>query len=144
MYPTLKQKEEELIETFASYDDWMDRYQYLVDLGAELEPLDEKDKNEITLIHGCQSQAWLICEERDGRVFYKGESDAIIVRGIVALLISVISGCTADEVANTDFSFIDKIGLREHLSPTRSNGLVSMLHQIKAYALRSKSKDVLK
>lgn len=144
MYPTLKEKEEELIETFSAYDDWMDRYQYLVDLGAKLEPLDEKDKNEITLIHGCQSQAWLTCEEHDGRVYYKGESDAIIVRGIVALLISVVSGCLATEVAGMDFSFIDKIGLREHLSPTRSNGLVSMMHQIKAYAMKSLSKDVLK
>lgn len=127
---------------FASYDDWMDRYQYLVDLGAEMAPLEEHEKNEGTLIHGCQSQAWLVCDERDGRVYYRGESDAIIVKGIVALLVSVVSGCRASEVADADFSFIDKIGLREHLSPTRSNGLVSMLHHIKAYAMAAVAKGV--
>lgn len=131
---SLLDNEQEVVETFSAYDDWMHRYQYLVDLGAELEPLAPEEKNEQTLIHGCQSQAWLVCDERDGRVYYRGESDAIIVKGIVAMLISVVSGCTADEVANADFAFIDKIGLREHLSPTRSNGLVSMLHQIQAYA----------
>lgn len=144
MYRTLSEKEQEIIDIFESYDDWMDRYQYLVNLGAELQPLKDNEKNSMTLIHGCQSQAWLVCDEKDGRVFYRGESDAIIVRGIVALLIHVVSGCTAQEVARTNFEFIDKIGLREHLSPTRSNGLVSMLHQIKAYAMATLAKDSLK
>lgn len=144
MYPTIKEKEQAVIDIFAAYDDWMDRYQYLVDLGSELKPLEEHEKNEITLIHGCQSQAWLVCDEKDGRVFYRGESDAIIVRGIVALLISVVSGCTAEEVSKTNFEFIDTIGLREHLSPSRSNGLVSMLHQIKAFAMATMSKDLIR
>ena len=131
---TLLEKQKETIDTFSEYDDWMDRYQYLVDLGGDLQPLDESEKNENTLIYGCQSQVWIVCEERDGRVYYRADSDAIIVKGIVAMLIGVFSGCTAKEVAEADFSFIDRIGLREHLSPTRSNGLLSMLKQIKAYA----------
>lgn len=134
MYKTLAEKEEEVVEAFSAFDDWMDRYQYLVDLGAELEPLKDEEKNDNTLIRGCQSQAWLVCDDHDGRVFYRGESDAIIVKGIVAMLIDTVSGCTAQEVADSDFAFIDKIGLREHLSPTRSNGLLSMLRHVKAYA----------
>ena len=132
---TLEEKEIELIEEFEVYEDWMDRYQYLVDLGGELEGLSEEEKNDDTLIKGCQSQVWLVCDEQDGYLYFRGESDAIIVKGIVALLINMMSGCTAEEVVKYDFGFLDKIGLKEHLSPTRSNGLVSMVEKMKAYAL---------
>lgn len=132
---TLEEKEIELIEEFDIYEDWMDRYQYLVDLGGELEGLLDIEKNDDTLIKGCQSQVWLVCEERDGKLYFRGESDAIIVKGIVALLINMMSGCTAAEVVSYDFGFLDKIGLKEHLSPTRSNGLVSMVEKMKSYAI---------
>ncbi|MBR5320417.1 MAG: SufE family protein, partial [Clostridia bacterium] len=109
--------------------------QYLVDLGGELEGLSAEEKNDDTLIKGCQSQVWLVCDEQEGRLYFRGESDAIIVKGIVALLINMMSGCTAEEVVKYNFGFLDKIGLKEHLSPTRSNGLVSMVEKMKAYAL---------
>ena len=131
---TLEEKEIELIEEFEVYEDWMDRYQYLVDLGGELEGLSAEEKNDDTLIKGCQSQVWLVCDAQDGRLYFRGESDAIIVKGIVALLINMMSGCTAEEVVKYDFGFLDKIGLKEHLSPTRSNGLVSMVEKMKLYA----------
>ena len=132
---TLEEQEIELIEEFEVYEDWMDRYQYLVDLGGELEGLSADEKNDDTLIKGCQSQVWLVCDEQEGRLYLRGESDAIIVKGIVALLINMMSGCTAEEVVKYDFGFLDKIGLKEHLSPTRSNGLVSMVEKMKAYAI---------
>lgn len=140
---TLEEREAAIISDFEAYGDWMERYQYLVDLGSELPPLEESEKNERTLIKGCQSQVWLTCDVKDDRVYFRGESDAVIVRGVVALLISVLSGATVDEVAKTDFAFIDKIGLREHLSPNRSNGLMAMMHQMKVYALAVKAKDML-
>lgn len=133
---TLEEKEIELLEEFEVYEDWMDRYQYLVDLGGELEGLPTEEKNDDTLIKGCQSQVWLVCDERDGLLYFRGDSDAIIVRGIVALLINMMSGCSAQEVVKYDFSFLDKIGLKEHLSPTRSNGLLSMVEKMKLYAVR--------
>ena len=132
---TLEEKEIELLEEFEIYEDWMDRYQYLVDLGGELEGLSADEKNDDTLIKGCQSQVWLVCDEQDGCLYFRGESDAIIVKGIVALLINMMSGCTAEEVVKYDFGFLDKIGLKEHLSPTRSNGLVSMVEKMKLYAV---------
>lgn len=135
-FQTLEEKEQEVVEIFESYTDWMERYQYLIELGNELEPLAEEDKNDNTLIRGCQSQVWLTAEKRDGRIFFHGEADALIVKGMVALLVQVLSGCTVDEVANADFAFIDKIGLKEHLSPTRSNGLLSMVRQMKVYAMQ--------
>ena len=133
---TLEEKEIELLEECEVYEDWMDRYQYLVDLGGELEGLSVEEKNDDTLIKGCQSQVWLVCDEQEGRLYFRGESDAIIVKGIVALLINMMSGCTAEEVVKYDFGFLDKIGLKEHLSPTRSNGLVSMVEKMKAYAIK--------
>ena len=118
----------------------MDRYQLLIDLGNEQEALDEKYKTEQNLIEGCQSRVWLQADEVDGKVIFKAESDALIVKGIIALLIKV-SGHTPDEILNADLYFIDKIGLKEHLSPTRSNGLLSMVKQMRLYALAFKAKE---
>ena len=122
-------------------DDWMDRYQLLIDLGNEQEPLDEKYKTEQNLIEGCQSRVWLQADEVDGKIIFKAESDALIVKGIIALLIKVVSGHTPDEILNSELYFIDKIGLKDHLSPTRSNGLLSMVKQMRMYALAFKAKE---
>lgn len=131
---TLKERENEIIDEFSMYEDWMDRYQYLIELGQELEPLKEDEKNDETLIRGCQSQVWIVSERKDGRIYFRGESDAIIVKGIVAMLMKVVSGCAIDEVRGCDFSFVEEIGLREHLSPTRSNGVLAMIERIKRLA----------
>jgi cysteine desulfuration protein SufE len=122
-----------VIAEFSDFDDWMDRYQLLIDLGNEQEPLEEKYKTEQNLIEGCQSRVWLQADEVDGKIVFKAESDALIVK--------VLSGHTPDEILNTDLYFIDKIGLKEHLSPTRSNGLLSMVKQIRMYALAFKAKE---
>ncbi len=137
---TINEAQDEIVEEFSELDDWMDRYQVLIDLGNEQKPLPESDKTESNLIPGCQSRLWLVCDENDGKLFFRAESDAIIVKGIVALLIKVLSGHTPDDILNADLYFIDKIGLREHLSPTRSNGLLSMLKQMRMYALAFKTK----
>jgi len=137
---TIDEKQEEIIEDFSEVDDWMDRYQMLIDLGNEQQPLPAEDKTESNLIEGCQSRLWLICEEQQGKLYFRAESDALIVKGIVTLLISVLNGHTPDEILNTELYFIDKIGLREHLSPTRSNGLLAMLKQLRMYALAYKTK----
>lgn len=138
---TLDEKQNEIIDTFSAFDDWMDRYQYLVELGNTLPPLPEADKNDRNLIEGCQSRVWLTADYADGRITFHGESDAVIVKGIVALLVQVLSGCTPDEIIGSDLHFIDRIGLKEHLSPTRSNGLLSMVKQMKMYALAFKAKN---
>ncbi len=135
---TLKGREREIVAEFTAYDDWMDKYQYLVELGNELEPLEDEEKNDTTLIKGCQSQVWLVCDEKDGKIYYRGDSDAIIVKGVVSLLIKVLSGSLPDEIIDFDFGFVDEIGLKEHLSPTRSNGLVAMMHQMRFYAMAFK------
>ena len=127
--------QEEVIEEFSAFDDWMNKYQMLIDLGNELGALDEKYKTEQNLIDGCQSRVWLQCDFVDGKLVFTAESDALIVKGIIALLIRVISGHTPQEILDADLYFIDRIGLKEHLSPTRSNGLLAMVKQIKAYAL---------
>ena len=119
----------------------MDKYQLLIDLGNEQEPLDEKYKTEENLIDGCQSRVWLQADMEDGRIVFQAESDALIVQGIIALLIKVLSGHTPDEILNADLYFIDKLGLKEHLSPTRSNGLLAMVKQIRMYALAFKAKE---
>lgn len=124
-----------IVEEFCAFDDWMDRYQLLIDMGGELPPLDDKYKVEQNLIDGCQSRVWLVCEEEQGRLVFRGESDALIVRGLVALLISVLSYQTAQDILNADLYFIEKIGLRDQLSPTRSNGLLAMIKQMRMYAL---------
>lgn len=127
--------QDEIIEEFASFDDWMDRYSLLIDYGNGLEPMPAADKNEKNLIDGCQSKVWFTAEMQEGRVVYHGDSDAILVKGIVALLIRVLSDHTPQEIVDADLYFIDEINLREHLSPTRSNGLNAMLKQMKLFAL---------
>ena len=137
---TINELQDEIIEEFSQFDDWMDKYALLIDLGNSLEVLDEKHKTPQNIIEGCQSRVWLNAEMNDGIITYQGESDAILVKGIVSLLIHVMSGHTPDEILNTELYFIDKIGLKEHLSPTRSNGLVDMVKQMKMYALAYKAK----
>ena len=137
---TINELQDEIIEEFSQFDDWMDKYALLIDLGNSLEVLDEKHKTPQNIIEGCQSRVWLNAEMNDGIITYQGESDAILVKGIVSLLISVMSGHTPDEILNTELYFIDKIGLKEHLSPTRSNGLLAMVKQMKMYALAYKAK----
>jgi len=137
---TINEIQDNIIDEFAQFDDWMDKYALLIDLGNSLEPIDEKDKTPQNIIEGCQSRVWLNAFYENGIITFKGESDAILVKGIVSLLIQVLSGHTPDEVLNTELYFIDKIGLKEHLSPTRSNGLVAMVKQMKMYALAYKSR----
>jgi cysteine desulfuration protein SufE len=137
---TINEKQDEIIEEFSSFDEWMDRYQVLIDLGNELAPLDEKHKTDQNLIEGCQSRVWLQADYIDGKVVFQAESDALIVKGIIALLVKTLSGHTPDEILNAELYFIDRIGLKEHLSPTRSNGLLSMVKQIRMYALAYKAK----
>ena len=136
---TINELQDEVIEEFSDFDDWMDKYQLLIDMGKE--PLDEKYKTEQNLIDGCQSRVWLQADMEDGNVVFQAESDALIVKGIIALLIKVVSGHTPDEILNSDLYFIEKIGLKEHLSPTRSNGLLAMVKQMRMYALAFKSKQ---
>ncbi|PXV68834.1 cysteine desulfuration protein SufE [Dysgonomonas alginatilytica] len=133
--------QDEIIEEFSIFEDWMDKYAYLIELGNSLEPLDEKYKVELNLIEGCQSRVWLQAECENGIVTFKAESDAVIVKGIIALLIRVLTNHTPDEIINADLYFINKIGLNEHLSPTRSNGLVSMVKQMRFYAMAFKAKN---
>lgn len=136
---TINETQDEIIEEFLDFDDWMDRYQLLIDLGSEQEPLDEKYKTEQNLIDGCQSRVWLQADLVDGRIHFQAESDALIVKGIVTLLVRVLSDHTPQEILDADLYFIERIGLREHLSPTRSNGLLAMLRQMKMYALAFKT-----
>ena len=136
---TINDIQEEIIEEFSALDDWMDKYQLLIDLGGEQEPLDEKYKTEQNIIEGCQSRDWIQCDASDGEdgkiLHFQADSDALIVKGIIALLIRVINDQPAKEILNSDFHFIEAIGLKDHLSPTRSNGLLAMVKRIKAYAL---------
>ena len=139
---TINEIQDEIIEEFSGFDDWMDKYQLLIDLGNEQAPLDEKYKTESNLIDGCQSRVWLQCDYSDGLLQFTAESDALIVKGIIALLIRVLSDHTPQEIIDADLYFIDKIGLKEHLSPTRSNGLLAMMKQMKMYALAFKTKGL--
>ena len=138
---TINEVQDEIIEEFSGFDDWMDKYQLLIDMGSGQEPLPEEYKTEQNLIDGCQSRVWLQADYREGRVVFRAESDALIVKGIVDLLVRVLSGHTPQEILDADLYFIDRIGLKEHLSPTRSNGLVAMLKQVKMYALAFKAKE---
>lgn len=137
---SINELQDEVIEDFVGLDDWMDRYQLLIDLGEEQEALPESDKDDQNLIDGCQSRVWLVCDEKDGVLYFRAESDALIVKGIVSLLVHVLTGHTPQEILDADLYFIDKIGLREHLSPTRSNGLLAMVKQMRMYALAYKTK----
>ena len=132
---TINELQDEIIEEFSDFDDWMDKYQLLIDLGNELPPLDAKYKTETNLIDGCQSRVWLQADYVDGQIVFQAESDALIVKGIIALLIRVLSGHTPQEILDADLYFIEQIGLKDHLSPTRSNGLLAMVKQIRMYAL---------
>ena len=138
---TINEAQDEVIEEFSDFTDWMDKYQLLIDLGNEQEPLDNKYKTESNLIDGCQSRVWLQADYVDVKIIFTAESDALIVKGIIALLIRVLSGHTPQEILAADLYFIDKIGLKEHLSPTRSNGLLAMVKQIRMYALAYKVKS---
>jgi cysteine desulfuration protein SufE len=137
---TINEIQDEVIEEFSGFDDWMDKYQLLIDLGNEQAPLDERYKTESNLIDGCQSRVWLQADYSDGIITFTAESDALIVKGIVALLIRVLSGHTPQEILDADLYFIEAIGLREHLSPTRSNGLLAMVKQMRMYALAFSTK----
>lgn len=132
---TINEKQDEVIEEFEGFTDWMDKYQMLIDLGNDLEPLDAKYKTEQNLIDGCQSRVWLQADYKDGLLYFTADSDALITKGIIALLIEVLSAQTPKDIADADLYFIDRIGLRDHLSPTRSNGLLAMVKQIKMYAV---------
>lgn len=138
---TIDEIQDEIIDEFSVFDDWMDKYALLIDLGNSLPPIEEKYKTNENLIEGCQSRVWLQADYRDGRIWFEAESDAIIVKGIVSLLVRVLSGRTPDEILNADLYFIDRIGLTEHLSPTRSNGLLAMVKQMRMYALAFKVKS---
>ena len=140
---TINEIQDEVIEEFSDFTDWMDKYQYLIDLGNEQAPLDEKYKNESNLIDGCQSRVWLQADyDKDTRLItFSAESDALIVKGIVALLIRILSGHTPEEILDSELYFIEQIGLKEHLSPTRSNGLLAMVKQMRMYALAFKMKS---
>lgn len=138
---TINEAQDEVIEEFSDFTDWMDKYQLLIDLGNEQKPLDDKYKTESNLIDGCQSRVWLQADYEDGKIYFTAEGDALIVKGIIALLIRVLSGHTPQEILDTDLYFIDRIGLKDHLSPTRSNGLLAMVKQIRMYALAFKVKN---
>lgn len=132
---SINERQDEIIEEIQDFDDWMDKYQLLIDLGNDQAPLDEKYKIESNLIDGCQSRVWLQADYEDGKIHFQAESDALIVKGIVALLIRVLNDSTPQEILDADLYFIEKIGLKEHLSPTRSNGLLAMVKQMRMYAL---------
>ena len=137
---TINELQDEVIEEFSDFDDWMDKYQLLIDLGNEQEPLAPEYKNDQNLIDGCQSRVWLQADLVDGKVEFQAERDALIVKGIIALLIKVVSGHTPDEILENELYFIEAIGLKDHLSPTRSNGLLAMVKQMRMYALAFKAK----
>ena len=139
---TINELQDEIIEEFSTFDDWMDKYQMLIDLGNDLAPLDEQYKNNQNLIDGCQSRVWLQCDYVDGKLHFQAESDALIVKGIIALLIRVLNDHTPQEILDADLYFIEQIGLKDHLSPTRSNGLLAMVKQIRMYAVAFRSRKV--
>ena len=137
---TVKESAKQIVDEFSMFDDWMDKYNYLIEMGKSLPLIDEKFKTDKYLISGCQSRVWVYGEMQDGKVIFRGDSDAVITKGIANLLIRAFSGKTPEEIIDADLSFIDEIGLKEHLSPTRSNGLMSMIKQMKLYAVVFKAK----
>jgi len=138
---TINEIQEEIIEEFASFDEWMDKYSYLIEIGNDLEGFKDEWRLEQNLIEGCQSKVWVHAEMQDDKIIYSADSDAIITKGIIALLIRVLSERTPDEILNNELSFVEEIGLKDHLSPTRSNGLVSMMKQMRLYAIAFKAKQ---
>lgn len=137
---TISEIESAIVEEFSLFDDWMDKYNYLIEMGKEMKVIDEKYKVQNNLISGCQSRVWLQAEYRDGRIWFSADSDAVITKGLVSLMIRVLDGQSPDDILNADLGFVERIGLKEHLSPTRSNGLTSMIKQMKLYALAFKAK----
>jgi len=138
---TTNEIQDDIVEEFSVFDDWMDKYSYLIEIGNDLDGFQEENRIDNNLIEGCQSRVWLHAELKDGKIEYTADSDAIIVKGIVALLVKVLSGRTPDEILESELSFVEKIGLKEHLSPTRSNGLVAMIKQMRLFALAFKAKQ---
>lgn len=136
---TIKEREEEITEEFSLFDSWEEKYEYIIDLGKKLEPLDERFKVPENIIKGCQSTVWLTSEFKDGKIYYKADSDAVIVKGLISMLIKVLSDNTPDAILDAKLDFINDIGMMTHLAQTRSNGLLSMIKQIKNYALAYKS-----
>ena len=139
---SINELQDQIIDEFSVFDDWMDKYALLIDLGNSLPPLDERYKTESNLIEGCQSRVWLQADYVDGKIILQGESDAVIVKGIVSLLIQILSGHTPQEIIDADLYFIEQVGLKEHLSPTRSNGLVAMVKQMRLYAVAFRAKEM--
>ncbi len=137
---TIKEKEQDIIDDFSVYDDWMEKYEYIIELGKDLPQIKEEYKTNENIIKGCQSQVWLHAEKKDDKIYYTADADAIIAKGIIALLVQVLNGETPDTILNAKLDFIKEIGLQEHLSPTRSNGLVAMIKQMKMYALALRNK----
>lgn len=137
---SINEIQDAIIDEFSIFDDWLDKYDYLIELSRELPPIDEKHRNDQYVIKGCQSRVWVDAELREGRIYYTADSDAIITKGIIALLIRVLNGQTPDDILSADLYFIDRIGLKENLSPTRANGLLAMIKQMRFYALAYKSK----
>ena len=140
-YKTIEEREEEITDDFSLFDNWEEKYEYIIDLGKKLAPLDDKYRKEENIIKGCQSTVWLVSDFKDGKVFYKADSDAVIVKGLVSMLIKVLSGHEPDKILNAKLDFIKDIGMMTHLAQTRSNGLLSMVKQIRNYALAYKSAD---
>ncbi|MDD2589250.1 MAG: SufE family protein [Fermentimonas sp.] len=138
---TINEIQQEIIDEFSIYDDWMDKYAFIIEQGNALQPIDEKYKTPDNIIKGCQSRVWLQTDYRDGKLYFEAESDAIIVKGLLALVLRVFNSRTPDEIIGTDLRFMKEIGLTEHLSPTRSNGLLSVIKQIRYYAIAYKSKE---
>ncbi|MDD2380600.1 MAG: SufE family protein [Mariniphaga sp.] len=132
---TIEEVQQDILEEFSLYEDWMDKYAYLIELGNSVEPISAVEKNDQNLIKGCQSRVWLVAEKKEGHIYFRGESDAVIVKGLVALLLRVFSGRTPGEILHSQVHFIDDLGLTQHLSPTRSNGLLAMMKQIRLYAV---------
>ena len=137
---TINEMQDEIVEEFSVFDEWLDKYEYLIELSGSLPAIGEEHRNEQFLIRGCQSRVWVDAELRDGKIYFTADSDAIITKGIIALLIRVLSGRTPQEIVDSDLYFIDRIGLRENLSPTRANGLLAMIKQMKLYALAYQNK----
>ncbi len=140
-HQTIEDIEKEIVEEFSLFDNWDDKYEYIIDLGKKLPPLEDQYKKDENKVRGCQSTVWLVADYRDGKMFYKAESDAVIVKGLISLLIRVMSGQTPDDIVNARLDFINEIGMMSHLAQTRSNGLLAMVKQIKNYALAYKLKN---
>jgi cysteine desulfuration protein SufE len=141
-HKNIEEIENEIVEEFSLFDNWDDKYEYIIDLGKKLQPLEDQYKKDENKVRGCQSTVWLVADYKNGKIFYKAESDAIIVKGLISMLIRVLSGQTPDDIVNAKLGFIKKIGMMTHLAQTRSNGLLSMVKQMKNYALAYKLKNV--